>query len=48
MVASHCFRLVKKYMGASAKRKENQYFSSSRKKQKTSILYGFQGWGRGY
>ena len=37
MVASHCFRLVKKDTGASAKRKENQSSSSSRKKQKTSV-----------
>ena len=35
-------------MGASAKKKENQSSSSSRKKQKTSALYGFQGWGRNY
>ena len=34
MVASHCFRLVRKDTGASAKRKENQSSSSSRKKQK--------------
>ena len=32
MVAGHCFRIVKKYMGANAKRKENQSSSSSRKK----------------
>ena len=32
MVASHCFRLVKKDTGASAKRKENQSSSNSRKK----------------
>ena len=35
-------------MGASAKRKENQSSSSSRKKHKTSIPQGFQGRGRGY
>ena len=35
-------------MGASANRKENQSSSSSRKQQKTSISFGFQGWGRGY
>ena len=48
MVASHCFRLVKKDTGASARRKENQSSSSSRKKQKTSALYGFQGRGHCY
>ena len=32
MVACHCFRIVKKDAGASAKRKENQSSSSSRKK----------------
>ena len=32
-------------MGASAKRKENQSFSSSRKKQKTSASHGSQGHG---
>ena len=32
MVAGHCFQLVRKDMGASAKRKENQSSSSSRKK----------------
>ena len=37
MVAGHCFRLVKKDTGASAKRKENQSFSSYRKKQKTHV-----------
>ena len=42
MVAGHCFRLVKKDMGASAKRKENQSSSSSRKKVKTSVSYGFK------
>ena len=30
-------------MGANAKRKENQYSFSSRKKQKTSILHRYQG-----
>ena len=35
-------------MGACAKRKENQYSSSSRNKQKTSISYEFQGWGCDY
>ena len=45
MVAGHCFRLVKKDTGANAKRKENQPSSSSRKKQKTSVSYGFQGRG---
>ena len=30
-------------MGVIAKRKENQSSSNSRKKQKTSALYGFQG-----
>ena len=48
MVVGHCFRLVRKAMGASAKRKENQSSSSSRKKQKTYVSYGFQGRGRGY
>ena len=33
-------------MGASAKRKENQSYSSSRKKQKTSASHGSQGQGR--
>ena len=32
MVAGHCFRLVRKDTGASAKRKENQSSSSFRKK----------------
>ena len=32
MVAGHCFRLVKKDTGASAKRKKNQSSYSSRKK----------------
>ena len=35
-------------MGASAKRKENQSSSSSRKKGKTFVSYGFQEWGRDY
>ena len=48
MVAGHCFRLVRKDMGASAKRKENQSSSNSKKKQKTYVSYGFQGWSRGY
>ena len=30
-------------MGASTKRKENQFSSNSRKKHKTSASYGFQG-----
>ena len=30
-------------MGASTKRKENQYSSNSRRKRKTSISQGFQG-----
>ena len=48
MVAGHCFRLVRKDTGASAKRKENQSSSSSRKKHKTSISYGFQELGHDY
>ena len=48
MVASHCFRLVRKDTCASARRKENQSSSSSRVKQKTFASYGFQGWGHGY
>ena len=48
MVASHCFLVVKKDMGASAKRKENQSSSSFRKKQKTYVSYGFQRRGRVY
>ena len=48
MVAGHCFRLVRKDMGASAKRKENQSSSSSRKKQKTSVSYGFKRRGHDY
>ena len=43
MVAGHCFLLVKKDTGASARRKVNQSSSSFRKKQKTSTSYGFQG-----
>ena len=43
MVEGHCFRLVRKDTGASAKRKDNQSSSRSRKKQKTSASYGFQG-----
>ena len=35
-------------MGASAKKKENQSSSSSRKMQKTFVSYGFQGRGRSY
>ena len=41
MVAGHYFRLVEKDMGASAKRKDNQSSSSSRKKNKTSVSYEF-------
>ena len=48
MVAGHCFRLVIKDTSACAKRKENQSSFSSRKKQKTSVSYGFQGLSRGY
>ena len=48
MVAGHCFRLVRKDTGASAKRKENQSSFSSRKKPKTFVSSGFQGRGRGY
>ena len=48
MVAGHCFLLVRKDTGASARRKENQSSSNSRKKQKTSALYGFQGRGHFY
>ena len=48
MVADHYFRLVKKDMGASAKRKKIQSSSSSRKKQKTSASYGIQGRGHDY
>ena len=48
MVVGHCFRLVRKDTGASARRKENQYSSSSRKKRKTSASYGFQGRGHCY
>ena len=48
MVAGHFFRLVKKDTGASARRKENQSSSISRKKQKTSASYGFQGRGHCY
>ena len=48
MVAGHCFRLVRKDTSASAKGKENQSSSSSGKKHKTSILYGFQGQGHDY
>ena len=32
MVAGHCFRLVRKHTSTSAKRKENQSSSNSRKK----------------
>ena len=39
MVASHCFRLVRKDTSAIDKRKESQPSSSSRKKQKTSTLH---------
>ena len=35
-------------LGASAKRKESQPFSSSRKKQKTFFSHGSRGQGRGY
>ena len=48
MVVGHYFRLVKKDMGASAKRKKNQSSYSSRNKQKTSVSYGFRGQGHGY
>ena len=48
LVAGHCFRLVRKDMGASAKMKENQSSSSSRNKQKTSVSYEFQGRGNDY
>ena len=48
MVAGHCFRLVRKDTGTSAKKKENKSSSSSRKKQKTSVSYGFQGRGHDY
>ena len=48
MVTGHYFRLVKKDTGASAKRKKNQSSPSFRKKQKTYVLYGFQGQSRGY
>ena len=40
-MGGHCFQLVRKDTGASVKMKENQSSSSSRKKQKTSVLYGF-------
>ena len=43
MVVGHYFRLVRKDTSASAKMKENRSSSSSRKKQKTSVTYGFQG-----
>ena len=48
IVVSHCFRLVRKDTGASVRRKENQSSSNSRKKQKTSASYGFQGRGHYY
>ena len=48
MVVGHCFRLVRKDTDISARRKENQSFSNSRKKQKTSALYRFQGQGHFY
>ena len=48
MVAGHCFRLVRKDMGASTKRKENQSFSNSGRKWKTSIPQEFQGQGGSY
>ena len=48
MVASYCFRLIKKDTSASAKRKENQSSSCSKKKHKTSVSYGFQGRGHYY
>ena len=48
MVVGHCFRLVRKAMGASVKRMENQSSSSSRKNQKTYVSYGFKGRGRIY
>ena len=48
MVVGHCFRLVRKHTGASAKRNENQSSSSSRKKQKTYVSYEFKGRGHYY
>ena len=48
MVAGHCFQLVTKDMGASARRKENQSSSSSRKWQKTFAPRVSQGWGSDY
>ena len=39
MVAGHCFRLVRKDMSASDKRKESQPSSSSKKKLKTSASH---------
>ena len=35
-------------MGASTKKKENQSYSNSGRKRKTSIPWGFQGRGGGY
>ena len=48
MVVGHCFRLVRKDVGSSAKRKENQSYSNSRKKQKNYVLYEFQERGCSY
>ena len=48
MVAGHRFKLVRKDTCAIAKKKKNQSFSISRKKQKTSVSNGFQEQGRGY
>ena len=48
MVTGHCFRLVKKNTGTSAKRKKNQSSSNSRKNKKTSISYEFLGRGPCY
>ena len=48
MVVIHCFRIVRKDMGASDKRKESQPSSSFKKKQKTSASHESQGLGRGH
>ena len=42
MVVGHCFRLVRKDMGASTKRKENQSFSNSGRKWKTLFHGNFK------
>ena len=39
MVASHCFRLVRKDTGSSARRKENQSSSSSRKNHNLCFIW---------